>query len=63
VWAQAELRKILRTLGAEVDDRDLVVAEAHGAFRDDGSLRDEILASALRTLVCELAGVQSRCAA
>lgn len=63
IWAQAELRKILRTLGAEVGDRDLVVAEAHSAFRDDGSLRDEILASALRTLVCDLVGVQSRCAA
>jgi chromate reductase len=63
IWAQAELRKILRTLGADVDDRDLVVAEAQSAFRDDGSLRDEMLASALRTLVCDLAGVQSRCAA
>lgn len=63
IWAQAELRKILRTLGADVDDRDLVVAEAQSAFRADGSLRDETLASALRMVVCGLAGVQSRCAA
>ena len=63
IWAQAELRKILRTLGAEVDDRELVVAEAQQAFRDDGSLRDQALASSLRTLVRDLAGVPFRCAA
>jgi chromate reductase len=63
IWAQAELRKILRTLGADVDERELVVPEAQSAFRDDGSLRDEILASALRTLVADLASVRSRCAA
>ena len=63
VWAQGELKKILRTLGAQVDDRDFVVAEVQRAFREDGSLRDEILASALRMLVCDLAGVLSRCAA
>ena len=63
IWAQAELRKILRTLGADVDDRDFVVAEAQNAFGVDGLLRDETLASALRTLVCDLAGASSRCAA
>ena len=63
VWAQAELRKILRTLGAHVDDRDFPVAEVHRAFRDDTYVRDEALASALRTLVCDLAGVAARCAA
>jgi len=63
IWAQAELKKILRTLGAEVDDRDFVVAEAQTAFLEDGSLRDEALASALRMLVWDLAGVPFRCAA
>ena len=63
IWAQAELKKILRTLGARLDDRDFVVPEAQTAFRHDGSLRDESLEFALRLLVCDLAGVRSRCAA
>jgi len=63
IWAQAELKKVLRTLGAKVDDRNLVVAEAQSAFRDDRSLRDEALESALRILVYDLAGMPSRCAA
>lgn len=63
VWAQAELRKILRTLGAEIDERELVVAHAHSAFDEDGTLRDEDLASRLRAIVSDLAAVPCRCAA
>jgi chromate reductase len=63
IWAQAELKKILRTLGAKVDDRDFVVAEAQTAFRADRSLRDEELETTLRELVGDLAGAPTRCAA
>jgi len=63
IWAQAELKKILRTLGARIDDRDFIVPEAQTAFREDGSLHDEALESALRLLVSGLAAVLSRCAA
>jgi chromate reductase len=63
IWAQAELKKILRTLGAEIDDRDFVVPQAQTAFRDDGSLRDEGIESSLRLLVSDLVGVRLRCAA
>jgi chromate reductase, NAD(P)H dehydrogenase (quinone) len=37
-WAQAELRKILQTIGANVVDRELALAQAHQQFDDDGSL-------------------------
>jgi chromate reductase len=63
VWAQAELRKILRTLGAQTDERELVVANAHLAFAEDGSLRDDALAAALRAIACDLAKISRRRAA
>lgn len=63
IWAQAELRKILRTLGARTDQRELVVAHVQSAFGEDGSLRDDELASALRSIVFDLAGVACRRAA
>jgi chromate reductase len=56
VWAQAELRKVLRTVGANVVERELAVASADDAFREDGSLRDERLAAALAEIVGELLG-------
>jgi chromate reductase len=43
-WAQAELRKILQTIGAKVVDRELALAQAHQQFDERGSL----LASGLR---------------
>ena len=58
IWAQAELRKILRTLGAETDERELVVAHAQHAFDDDGCLRDDELASSLRAIVRDLVTVR-----
>jgi chromate reductase len=54
VWAQAELRKILRTLGARVDERALVVARAHRAFTPEGELRDSEHAVALTSILRSL---------
>lgn len=55
VGAQAELRKILATIGARVQDRDLPVAQAHGAFTADGRLRDPCLGVRLRAILTALA--------
>ncbi len=63
VWAQAELRKVLTTLGATVLDAELAVFAAHAAFTDDGRLRDPGLAAALRRIVEELRHQQATCAA
>jgi chromate reductase len=57
VWAQAELRKVLKTAGAAPLDRELPVGQAHDAFADDGSLADPGLADALRETVEELVAV------
>src|SRR6478609_11155495 len=40
VWAQAETRKVLQTIGARVVDRELPVAEADERFGADGRLED-----------------------
>jgi chromate reductase, NAD(P)H dehydrogenase (quinone) len=47
VWAQAELRKVLRTAGAAVLDDELPVGLADTAFAADGSLVDPEQAAAL----------------
>jgi len=54
VWAQAELRKILATIGADVVDADLPVGRAHDAFGADGSLLDAGLAMRLEAVVADL---------
>ena len=58
VWAQAELRKALRTAGARVVDAEVAVGRAAERFDADGRLVDpEIrreLAEALRALVGSL---------
>jgi chromate reductase len=55
VWAQAELRKILKAIGARVLEDELPVGQAHDAFAADGSLRDPrqraVLAGAVTALV------------
>ncbi|HVV59866.1 MAG TPA: NAD(P)H-dependent oxidoreductase [Gaiellaceae bacterium] len=55
VWAAAELRKVLSTMGARVADVELAVPRAHERFDDEGALlEDEIrvgLRDALATLV------------
>lgn len=54
VWAQDELRKILRTLGARVDEHALVVPRAHVAFTPEGELRDSEQAVALTSILRSL---------
>ena len=55
VWAQAELRKVLQTIGARVVDRELPVSEADERFDADGRLDDpdlrELYDEILRELV------------
>lgn len=54
VWAQAELRKVLKTIGAQVIEEELPVGQAHDAFTDDGDLVDPDLRSALATIIGRL---------
>jgi len=54
IWAQAELRKVLRTIGARVDERELVVPCAQHVFDANGTLCDPEVASTLRAIVDEL---------
>ena len=56
VWAQADLRRILKTIGANVIETALPVAAAHHAFTASGALRDRRLATAVRTIADELVG-------
>ena len=53
-WAQAELRKVLETIGASVLETELAVATAHEAFSVEGQLREPQLATALCSIVSEL---------
>jgi chromate reductase, NAD(P)H dehydrogenase (quinone) len=55
VWAQAEVRKVLRIIGADVLDGELPVGTAQLAFGDDGHLADPGLRDALGELVNVLA--------
>jgi chromate reductase, NAD(P)H dehydrogenase (quinone) len=55
VWAQAEVRKVLKTIGADVLDGELPVPHAHVAFGDDGHLADGGMHGALEELVTLLA--------
>ncbi len=63
VWAQAELRKVLESIGAAVLDAELPVPAAHEAFRDGGGLCDPALAARLRSIVHRLVGQTLRQAA
>jgi chromate reductase len=54
VWAQADLRRVLKTIGANVIETALPVPKAHHAFTTSGALRDRRLADTLRTIVVEL---------
>jgi chromate reductase, NAD(P)H dehydrogenase (quinone) len=61
VWAQAELRKVLGTIGARVLDTELAGRQAAERFDEDGRLLDEGLRADLADLVTELVGaVQGR---
>ena len=59
VWAQAELRKVLTTIGAKVIDAELPVGQAHDAFTDDDRLADPDLHKALAQIVGQLAEAAS----
>ncbi len=54
VWAQAELRKVLKAIGASILEAELPVPAAHDAFTPDGRLREPRLAVALSGIVGEL---------
>jgi chromate reductase len=49
VWAQAEVRKVLAAIGADVVDRELPVMQAHAQFDEYGNLH----ADDLRTQLAE----------
>ena len=63
VWAQADLRKVLRVIGARVDDRELLVGPAREAFTADMRLRDAHVAASLRAIVSDLTHRTARRAA
>ena len=54
VWAQAEVRKVLKTAGAHVLESELPVGMADGAFDEDGRLADPDLSARLHDLVLDL---------
>ncbi|HEV2981425.1 MAG TPA: NAD(P)H-dependent oxidoreductase [Solirubrobacteraceae bacterium] len=54
VWAQAELRKVLSTIGARVVERDLPVGQAHEALDAYGLPLDAEAREALRQILAEL---------
>ena len=55
VWAQAETKKVLGIIGADVLDGELPVGQASGAFGDDGHLVEPDLRTALEELLGVLA--------
>lgn len=54
VWAQAEVRKVLAAIGADVVDRELPVMQAHAQFDEYGNLREEALRDQLAEHVAAL---------
>ena len=54
VWAQAEVRKVLKTSGAHVLESELPVGMADMAFDEEGGLADPDLAARLEDLVADL---------
>jgi chromate reductase len=55
VWSQAETRKVLGIIGADVLDGEIPVGQASMAFTQDGRLDDPDLRAALAELVGTLA--------
>jgi len=56
VWAQAEARKVLSTIGARVIDRELPIAEADEALGQDGLPLDAHAVELLSAISVHLAG-------
>jgi chromate reductase, NAD(P)H dehydrogenase (quinone) len=67
VWAQAETRKVLGIIGADVIEHELPVGQAETAFADDGQLLEpgqrEVLAELVHVLVARAGAEQARVAA
>jgi chromate reductase len=57
VWSQAELRKILGSIGARVVDGEVAVGHAHERFDEQGRLADDDVRGQLAELVGELVSV------
>jgi chromate reductase, NAD(P)H dehydrogenase (quinone) len=60
VWAQAETRKVLKTIGSRVLDGELPVAQAHETLGDDGLPLDEDVRAALAGHLDELMALARR---
>jgi chromate reductase, NAD(P)H dehydrogenase (quinone) len=56
VWSQAELRKVLATIGARVVEGDVAVGHSPTRFDSDGRLADEDLLEQLGEVVDALVG-------
>jgi chromate reductase len=56
VWAQAETRKVLSIIGADVIDHELPVGQADAAFADNGQLGEPEQRYALGEIVGALLG-------
>jgi chromate reductase len=54
VWAQAELRKVLSTIGARVLERDLPIGQAHEALDADGLPREDEARKAVQQVLAGL---------
>ena len=54
VWAQAEVRKVLKASGAHALESELPVGMADAAFDEDGALADSDLSARLHDLVSDL---------
>ncbi len=54
-WAQAEVRKVLGVIGADVIDNELPIGQADSAFDDEGRLLDPDQRKVLSDLVTVLA--------
>ena len=54
VWAQAELRKVLATAGADVLEDELPIGNAHEAFDHDFTLTDHELSTRLEHILANL---------
>jgi chromate reductase len=54
VWAQAELRKVLATMGARVAEVEVAVGRAQDKFDEDGRLVDDEIRQELREVLATL---------
>jgi chromate reductase len=59
VWAQAETRKVLSTIGARVVDRELPIADAEEALGADGLPLERDAVELLSTTLTELVEMAS----